>query len=128
VVQVGARPARINASATVYVPSIAKTVIAPIVNAVATIPAPTLRATSTVTPGRVNGLATVFVPGISMRANAPYFEATTTFFMPTPAEAQFVLVQVWNGTSWQSGVLNVWNGTEWKPGSLRVYQSGGWAP
>ena len=128
VVQVGARPARINASTTVYVPSIAKTVIAPIVNAVATIPAPTLRATSTVTPGRVNGLATVFVPGISMRANAPYFEATTTFFMPTPAEAQFVLVQVWNGTNWQSGVLNVWNGSEWKPGSLRVYQAGGWQP
>lgn len=128
VAQVGARPARVNAAATVYVPSIAKTVIAPIVNAVATIPAPTLRATSTVAPSRINGLATVFVPGVSMRANAPYFEATTTFFMPTPAEAQFVLVQVWNGTSWQSGILNVWNGSEWKPGSLRVYLAGQWQP
>ena len=128
-VQLGQRPVRLTATTTFFTPSFSARFTQPTQPiATTSIPVPTVRATATVTPGRVNATTTVFVPGVSMTASAPYFEATTTIPMPTPAQAQFVLVQVWDGTAWQSGVMNVWNGSEWKPGSLRVFLAGSWQP
>lgn len=128
-VQLGQRPARLTATTTIYAPTFSARFTQPTHPiATTTIPAPTVRATATATPARATATAQVFVPGISMRASAPYIEATTSIPMPTPAEAQFVLVQVWNGSTWMSGVLNVWNGSEWKPGSLRVFLAGTWQP